>query len=244
MKKLYSVLFIGFLFAAVPAHALSAMNIFDIFTHRLSAAFASDFNRTLGYSLDLQLQYDVLWRNRVAAGIGAAFDLTKGLASGFYWDLSYVGLPVEDLDIRLKFLSMLYPQYQKSVNSIIPSVQWKYRFVYVEFGAAFRFWNTDPSTFGNVMAYPAEGYEPQFYWAAGVFFEPVPERYELSVELANRDDFIAGNTGAIRAFVRNRLKFNYGLSVTLDAGFQPAGNIALTGNYHHFVVTLGGEMRL
>lgn len=240
------------LFASVRAYALESHEVVRNFTHTVAAGLTLDFNRTLGTGLDFFARYDLTWSHWARAGAGLACDPGAGGLSGFYWE-GYIS-PIPDfgigrfsfghLELGLKILDMIYPDYGKSVGNVIPVLQWKKEFCFLTFGFNFRYFNSYPAGYGPELFSPDAIRDTQFYWALGWVFTILPSRYYLTVDAANCDEFFAGDSGTIRIFVRNNLNLGRGFSLRLDLGFQPAGNVALAGNYQHFIVTFGGRCKL
>lgn len=236
-------------FAPATLHALYALDSLFHLDKTLRAGFTTDFNRTLGPSLDAFIGYKIVWLNRFTFAIGGSLDVAQFKASGFYWELGYLSPSFLEGDmafeVRVKFLSTIYPQYLKSFNSIVPYAVFHYRFLEAEFGVDFRFLNAGADSFNKVMYYPSGSGETQFYWALRASIETFRGDGSVTFEAANFDDFTAGNTGTIRLFVRSvfPLKSSF-YSLCVDAGFQPAGSIALTANFHHFYLIVGGRFRL
>lgn len=203
-----------------------------------------DFNRTLGVSADLSLEYSLLIHSHFKTAVGISADLGKGSLAGYYLQAGAEAWPWKFFSFRAKWLNTTYSASLRSLNSLALTAEAKASVFYIEVGAALRYWNADPILYPSILSATGSAVEPGLVYEMGLRFKPVAGVYDLVFSLANADRFSLGNVGTFRLFVRNEFHFFKWMSVDAELGMEPAGNIALTGNSHHYYFGVGFGGRL
>ncbi|MBL8991983.1 MAG: hypothetical protein JNM63_01500 [Spirochaetia bacterium] len=147
--------------------------------------------------------------------------------------------PWSFFSFRAKWLNTTYPASLRSLNSVAVTAKAEASVFFIELGGALRYWNADPVLYPSVFSATSNASEPGLVYEVGLRFKPVPGTYDLVFSFANADRFVLGNIGTFRLFVRNEFHFFKWMKVDAELGIQPAGNIALTGNSHHYYFGFG-----
>lgn len=247
MKKIFLLLT---LLLTIPLLSHSKTNTTKLFQHRIILSGKEVFNRTLPNKFLVPLEYKLLINNHWVFETGLSLNTYTGYINSYYFKPGYNNFFGVPIGVHLKFLGNQYGEYNRSANSIIPTVSLEltpktHRF-YAEIGYNFRFLIVETNQLWNIFYYQSPSTEAIFHYNFSYAISLLKGYYTIMIEFNNNDNFFAGNLGHYGFFLNNSylIGIEKNFKLALKLGFRQAGSIALTATFYQLILEISAELRL